>query len=379
MSSIITSALHRLGVVQQLRTLWRRDIEKAGLRAATRAEKSAAAQRAIEETHKAVAREQRMQAQQLGDTAATVRAVAAQVVELEEQYRRLHERAKALEEALGRNRQEGAQLEALRAAADNGTLAQHVAAAIAAAPLHDDPAPMLVVERLFPDDIFAALLAAIPPAEAFIVKDRTKADYRTRRPRTAVPDLAAATWSYLDEDLIPRTMVPAIAARFRRYIDKYYRELLGDEIGAAVATLPLEATDARLMLRRPGYHLDPHLDPKRVLLTGLLYFPRPGDSEEHGTSFYRVDGQVVRDHATTYYPVAAGHRCELVRSVPFRPNTAVVFFNTAAHGADLPATLPKGVERYALQFYVGPPVGGLRDMLRRLPESEQRAWQGLLE
>jgi hypothetical protein len=361
MSSIITSALHRLGVVQQLRALWRRDIEKAGLRAATRAEKSAAAQRAVEEAHKAVAREQRMQAEQLGDTAATVRAVAARVGELEEQYRRLHERAKALEEALGRNRQEGAQLQALRAAADNGTLAQHVAAAIAAAPLHDDPAPML------------------PPAEAFIVKDRTKADYRTRRPRTAVPDLAAATWSYLDEDLIPRTMVPAIAARFRRYIDRYYRELLGDEIGAAVAALPLEATDARLMLRRPGYHLDPHLDPKRVLLTGLLYFPRPGDSEEHGTSFYRVDGQVVRDHATTYYPVAAGHRCELVRSVPFRPNTAVVFFNTAAHGADLPATLPKGVERYALQFYVGPPVGGLRDMLRRLPESEQRAWQGLLE
>jgi hypothetical protein len=132
------------------------------------------------------------------------------------------------------------------------------------------------------------------------------------------------------------------------------------------------------MLRRPGYHLDPHLDPKRVLITGLLYFPRPGDSEEHGTSFYRIDGRVVRDHATTYYPGVAGHVCELARTVPFRPNTAVVFLNSAAHGADLPVDMPKTHERYALQFYVGPPIERLRAVLRRLPDAEQRPWRELL-
>ena len=104
------------------------------------------------------------------------------------------------------------------------------------------------------------------------------------------------------------------------------------------------------MLRRRGYHLDPHLDPKRVLLTALLYFARPGDSEAHGTAFYRVDGHVERDHATTYYPQQAGHRCEFVRAVPFRRNTAIVFLNTAAHGADIPATESKDLERYAMQF-----------------------------
>jgi hypothetical protein len=185
-------------------------------------------------------------------------------------------------------------------------------------------------------------------------------------------------WSYLDEDLIPRTIVPAIARRFAPFVLPYYTGLFGPETGAQVAALPLEATDARLMLRRPGYHLDPHMDPKRVLMTGLLYFARPGDSDTHGTTFYRVKGQVTRDHASTYYPAAAGQPCELVRTVPFRRNTALVFLNSVAHGADIPASEPADLQRYALQFYVGPRVGALREVLRGLPEPAQRPWAELL-
>jgi len=186
-------------------------------------------------------------------------------------------------------------------------------------------------------------------------------------------------WSYLDEDLIPGTIVPAVAQRFSAFVTGYYRDLFGAEVGADVAALPLESTYGRLMLRRRGYHLDPHLDPKRVLLTALLYFARPGDSEAHGTAFYRVDGHVERDHATTYYPQQAGHRCEFVRAVPFRRNTAIVFLNTAAHGADIPATESKDLERYAMQFYIGPPVDALKALLHRLPESQQRSWAQLLD
>ena len=43
------------------------------------------------------------------------------------------------------------------------------------------------------------------------------------------------------------------------------------------------------MLRRPGYKLTPHLDPKRATMTVLLYLARPGDSEQFGTSLYSVD------------------------------------------------------------------------------------------
>jgi hypothetical protein len=52
--------------------------------------------------------------------------------------------------------------------------------------------------------------------------------------------------------------------------------------------------------------------------------------------------------------------CDLVKTVPFRPNTAVAFLNAgAAHGADIPRDAPKDTERYAYQFYVSPEPGAL--------------------
>lgn len=314
----------------------------------------------------------------LKDGRAMIEQLATQVTALTETCKRLERRSRGLEHAITRNRRDAGRLEDFRRAVSTGVLARHVADAIDAAPLIEDPAPMLIVERLFPDDMYSTLVAAIPPVEAFARKDRTKADYRTKRPEVPVPDLTEIVWTYVDGELIPATMVPAITRRFAPFVSLYYRDLFGEEIGARVAALPLEATDARLRLRTPGYHLDPHLDPKRVLLTMLLYFARPGDSEAHGTAFYRVDGRIVRDHATTYYPERYGHRCELARVVPFRPNTGVVFLNSTAHGADLPTTAPRDVERYALQFYVGPPVAALKDIVSRLPDMQRRTWVELL-
>jgi hypothetical protein len=376
--AVVSAVLHRLGVVRQLKALWRRDLEAVEARAAARVEKAEAGRQAIHSSLKSLEREQRTATRQVGESAAAVSALTADVAQLTDAFRKLEGRALALEQVIERDRRQTSALEAFRCGVKSGTVARHVAASIAAAPIIGDPAPMLVVDRLFPDDVYATFLDAIPPEAAFAVKDRTKSDYRAQKPRAAIPQLSADVWRYLDDELIPRTMVPTIGERFAGFVSEYYRDLLGADIGARVAALTMEATDARLMLRRPGYHLEPHLDPKRVLLTGLLYFARPGDSEEYGTSFYRVDGRVVRHHASTYYPVASGHRCDLVRTVPFRPNSAVVFLNSVAHGADLPASLPKTTERYALQFYVGPPIEALRAILRELPASARDPWADLL-
>jgi hypothetical protein len=115
-----------------------------------------------------------------------------------------------------------------------------------------------------------------------------------------------------------------------------------------------------LMLRRPGYHLEPHLDPDRVVVTCLIYFARPGDDESFGTSFYRIDGDPVINRPNTFFPVNEGYRCELVKTAPFRPNTAVAFVNAGgAHGADISSSAPAGTERYAYQFYVSPEPAAL--------------------
>lgn len=375
---LIRAALYRSGTIQHLKDLWRRDLDAARERAAARLDRTDAAHRAVQQRVADLESEHRAAVSQSNGGALALQALAADVARLAETCRQLEARAQALEQVIDRNRREAGRLRAFRSAIADRSIERHVAARIASAPMLDDPAPMFVVDRFFPDDVFAAFVEAIPPEAAFKIKDRTKADYRVGRTRAALSDLSDDAWRYLEDELIPRTIVPAIAARFAPYVESYYRDLLGESIGTRVAALPLEATDARLMLRRPGYHLEPHLDPKRVLVTGLLYFARRGDDEAYGTSFYRIDGRVARHHASTYYPGAAGHRCDFVRTVPFRPNSGVMFLNSTAHAADLPPHLPKTTERYALQFYVGPPLDAFREILRGLPPADQATWAELL-
>jgi len=130
------------------------------------------------------------------------------------------------------------------------------------------------------------------------------------------------------------------------------------------------------MLRRAGYHLDPHRDPKRSMLTCLLYLARSGDSEAHGTQLFRVIDDREASYKQTYYPEADGCRCELVTVVPFRPNTMLVFMNSrGAHGATIPADAGDDLERYAYQFYVAPENAALGALIRELPRERRTMWQ----
>jgi hypothetical protein len=233
-------------------------------------------------------------------------------------------------------------------------VADHVQRAIARAPIETDPSVHIVIDDLLPAGSYQALLDGIPPAVFFSQKDSTKQNLRLSGIRVA-PARTIETLSFLEEMLIPRIMVPALIGRFAPHIREFYIREYGEERGPTLAAIGHEATAGRLMLRRPGYHLDPHLDPKRVVLTCLLYFARPGDSEAFGTSFYRINGTPQIDRTNTFYPGSQGLTCDLVKMVPFKPNSAVAFLNWGgAHGADIPKTAPAGTERFSYQFYVSP-------------------------
>jgi hypothetical protein len=130
------------------------------------------------------------------------------------------------------------------------------------------------------------------------------------------------------------------------------------------------------MLRRPGYQLKPHRDPKRTMLTCLLYLARPGDDQAYGTELYRVDDERESSYTQTYYPEEEGCRCELVRTVPYRPNSMLVFLNgRGAHGARIPPDAPPALERFAYQFYVGPGGDELAALIAELPREKRDLWQ----
>jgi hypothetical protein len=369
MTALVSALLHRLGVVRVLQALWRQDLQKADERITGRTHKLI--ERACHDVAEAEGKRDR-------EGREALEALRQELTQLAAHCEAIDRRTRAVEQMLLRNRQQTALLTRFRDAVASGEIAAHVECAIAAGTLCDDPAPLLTIDTLFPPAIYDIVLASIPPREAFTVRDRTKSDFRTRRPAAVVPELSEAVCEYVDRDLVPRTIVPALVRRFAPFVASYYDQLFGPIVGPAVARLPLEATAGRLMRRTPGYHLDPHLDPKRVLLTGLLYLARPGDPDTYGTTFYRVDGGLIRDHSSTYYPGQAGHVCELARVVPFRANSAAVFLNSAAHGADIPASAPRQTERFAYQVYIGPPVDALKAIIRTLPPDERQPWNGLV-
>ncbi|PYR76637.1 MAG: hypothetical protein DMF87_17870 [Acidobacteria bacterium] len=242
---------------------------------------------------------------------------------------------------------------------DADRVAPHVARAIASAPLQTDPSVHIVINDLMPPDTYAALLEGIPPRIFFSQRDNAKQNIRLSQLDVA-PEWTLQTLAFLENVLIPKMMVPALLKTLEPHIREFYIREYGAGLGPALAAIPHEATSGRLMLRRPGYHLDPHLDPKRVVFTTLLYFARPGDSEAFGTSFYRMSGTPNIDRTTTFYPETQGITCDLVKMVPFKPNSAVAFLNWGgAHGADIPKSAPAETERYSYQFYVSPDPAAL--------------------
>jgi hypothetical protein len=180
----------------------------------------------------------------------------------------------------------------------------------------------------------------------------TKQNFRLSTTSDVAPEYTVQTWHFLEREIIDGALLPALLRKFQPHIVAAYQERHGSE-GAALAARPHRATAGRLMLRRPGYHLDPHLDPSRAIITCLLYLAQPGDEPRFGTQFFRIDRAPEIDRTNTYFPEAHGYRCELARSVEFLPNRAVAFLNhNVAHGAGIPADAPKETRRYAYQFYV---------------------------
>lgn len=246
---------------------------------------------------------------------------------------------------------------------DQERVGSHVAKAIAAASVETDPSVHIVINDLVPADTYEAMLDGMPAPIFFSQRDNIKQNIRLANLDVA-PEWALRTLAFIEHSLVPRMMVPALLRKFDTHIRDFYVREYGPERGPVLAAIPHEAAGGRLMLRRRGYHLDPHLDPKRVVFTCLLYFARPGDSESFGTTFFRMHGTPTIDRTNTFYPGSQGIVCEPVKMVPFKANSAVAFVNWGgAHGADIPATAPADTERYSYQFYVSPDPAALAAVL----------------
>jgi hypothetical protein len=274
------------------------------------------------------------------------------------------------------DRRQASMLNDVRARLDATRIATHLARAIANAELRTTPMPHMVVDQLLPPDVYDLLVRTIPPTEVFGDHDPVKQDFEMSALDSA-PAVTSLVWRFFDEQVVGTVITTAILRRFAPFVSDHYAQTGGGPFGAQAAAIPHRSFAGRIQLRRPGYALRPHLDPKRVVVTGLVYFARPGDSEAYGTQLYSIDRPFVQAGLKTFYPEHHGMTCTLAASVPFTANTMLAFVNSGgAHGASLPldASLK---ERYAYQFYVKPDDGLLKGLLGTLPEEARAPWADL--
>jgi hypothetical protein len=261
---------------------------------------------------------------------------------------------------------------------DPVAIGAHVRDVVTAAPIFTDPMPHLVVEPLLPSDAFRVLLDAVP-SDDFFQGDKHLDLRGLGQPSTIMPTFSRLIWSSLRQEVVSRVLAPLLAERFRPFARDFLRLSVGDEFVDEALALSLQPHGLRLMLRRPGWQLAPHLDPRDQFITTLLYLAGPGEPESHGTQLFRVlKENFVSPWANTYYPERDGLRCELVKTLPYRGNLCVSFLNLGggAHGAALPVdAVPADLRRLVFQFYMGPHRFKLDALIDRLPPERQVPWK----
>jgi len=249
----------------------------------------------------------------------------------------------------------------------------HVAAAIDRATLNLDPFPYAIVDDLLPNHVYKALLRAIPPLELFA--DRPVNKQQLNVPFELAPAYARRVWRFMTDVVAPDFITPEVLEKFHEPLAGWISANWPDVDPQSVQ---MHSSKGRLMLRRRGYRIPPHRDPKWGFITCLFYLARPQDSDAWGTQIYAVDADQEARGAAPHWIDPA--RCRLVADIPFRPNRTFIFLNSyGAHGSHIPDDAkPATLERYAYQFRIGPTAESAEAMMATLSGEKRAMWAGKL-
>jgi hypothetical protein len=187
-------------------------------------------------------------------------------------------------------------------------LSDFIATSVDAATSSDAPFTHLVFDRVFPDDIYALMLANMPEA----------LDYRPMHGRSKGHDLTDGTHTRVKIDLF---------AEYIRHLPPQKREVW-DVVGRALCSRPVKDAFVRRLapaLKRrfgagyakvgmypipiltrdiPGYLITPHTDTRWKGITVQLYLPHDRSNTNIGTIFHEklADGTLPKRKQMSFAP-----------------------------------------------------------------------------
>src|ERR1700720_3857428 len=187
-------------------------------------------------------------------------------------------------------------------------LSESIVASVDAARAADAPFHHLQFDRVFPDDVYAAMLASMPVAS----------DYRPMHGRSKGHDLADGTHTRVKIDLFPE-YIRHLPAEKRVIWDIVGRALCSEPVKAAFVRRLAPALARRFgphyarvgmypiaILTRdvPGYKIDPHTDTRWKGITVQLFLPRDASHTDIGTIFHEklADGSLPKRTQMKFAP-----------------------------------------------------------------------------
>jgi hypothetical protein len=188
------------------------------------------------------------------------------------------------------------------------SLSQFVAASIDSARAGEAPFYHLVLDRVFPDDVYNAMMTAMPVA----------ADYRPMSGRASGLDAADGTHTRVKIDLFPE-YTRHLPPEKRTLWDVVGRALCSEAVKAAFVRRlapPLSARFGKDFARTgfypipiltrdvPGYYIPPHPDTHWKGITVQLYLPRDDSTSHIGTIFHErlPDGSMPKRAQMRFAP-----------------------------------------------------------------------------
>ena len=169
-------------------------------------------------------------------------------------------------------------------------LSQFIASSVNAGRASEAPFYHLVFDRIFPDDVYNAMLTAMPVA----------ADYRPMSGRSKAHDLQDGTHTRVKIDLFPE-YIRSLPAEKRAVWDVVGRALCSEAVKQAFIRRLAPGLRGRFgadfakvgmypipILTRdiPGYKIPPHPDSRWKGITVQLYLPRDNAMSHIGTIFH---------------------------------------------------------------------------------------------
>lgn len=219
----------------------------------------------------------------------------------------------------------------------------YIESRFAVAAVRSAPFPHLVIDNVFPDELYRSMKSALPSWLQWrrsARNARTQPMFALRENNVTTTGLESFPEKFAQFQAHIELVDRLVLAKFASEIDAHLAELR--EHGLLMDTPKIGVGQSVFCQRGREWFIEPHVHDLTQLTQVMIYFPLPLSSERQGTVFYSGELRVKKSKlfSTVVFPDASvGERF----LIPYKSNRLLAFLNTprAIHSSAVVGGMPR--------------------------------------